>query len=145
VAVSLAEGPDALSEGFRFLQTTAGSQREILLGPLAGGAKYRVWCLTSAAQWRSPAPLLARDVFVRPGQTVRVRFAKTDGASISGRVTGSDGKGLKYVNAMVRMSGGDVHLIGTVTDPDGNYTLAGVPPGTHRLELLRSQMRTTPG
>ena len=36
-------------------------------------------------------------------------------------------------------------MIGAVTDKKGNYTLTGVPAGTHELELLRHAKRTAPG
>jgi hypothetical protein len=115
------------------------------LGPLPGGRKYR---LRRHMYLRAPgysATLFERHAFVKSGETVEFPVRRNEGAIVSGRVTDSDDKPLVDVNVTVSTRDESGVVIGAVTDRDGNYTLTGVPVGTHALELLRHAPRTTPG
>jgi hypothetical protein len=113
------------------------------IGPLPGGQKYKVTASASIMKLSYQPTLFERVVALAPGATSDVMLENVDGAAVSGTITGVDEKPLAAVNVMVKTSDGLV--IGAFTDEAGKYELRGVPPGTHKLELLRHAKRTVPG
>ncbi|MFH1748777.1 MAG: carboxypeptidase-like regulatory domain-containing protein [Planctomycetota bacterium] len=112
---------------------------------LPGGQRYRVTQQAYAREWAYGATFFAKTIELPPGKTLDVDFATSGGSELSGRVSGLDDKPLQHVNVMVKTAGDSDLLIGAMTDAKGMYKLTGIPPGRHKLELLRYAIRTAPG
>lgn len=120
---------------------SAGKARK--LGPLPAGQWYKVTARGSSNKLSYTPILFERLVKLAPGETASASYEPTEGATVTGRISGVDDKPLGRVNVTVRTADGLV--IGAVTDEQGKYELRGVPPGAHTLKLLRHAKRTAPG
>jgi len=95
---------------------------------LAGPGSYSVRVYTEGRVMSVP-------VEAGPGKTpVEVRLAR--GATVSGRVTDRDGKGVPWVSIQLhgRQDGGFSANAGSLAD--GSFTLADVPPGVYQLSAF---------
>jgi hypothetical protein len=151
LAAELGQSTETLRVNFNVVDFVAFTpeadegRREYRLGPLPGGRTYRI---CRHMYLRAPgysATLFERRVSLRPGETIELPVHREEGTTVTGRVTDSDDKPLVNVNLTVSTHDESGLVIGAVTDQEGNYTLTGVPAGTHALELLRHAKRTTPG
>jgi hypothetical protein len=114
-------------------------------GPLPPGHRYRLVVHSSAQELPYWATVLERVVRLPPGQTVDALLKPGEGATLSGCVTGMDERPLANVNVLVKVGEPAELVVGDLTDKHGRYQIAGVPPGQHKLELLRYAIRTAPG
>lgn len=114
------------------------------LGPLPGGRQFRVTHRLYLRGLPYLPTLSESTVTVVSGQTVEC-LRPAGGATVTGRVTGLDGLPLPNVNVLARIGADAATATGAVTDGDGAFRLTGLPPGTHKLELLRYAARTGPG
>ncbi len=138
------ENPETERVSFSSPLLWRGSRgKPMRIGPLPGGQKYKVTASASVMKLSYQPTLFERVVALAPGATSDVVLENVDGAAVSGTITGVDEKPLAAVNVMVKTSDGLV--IGALTDEAGKYELGGVPPGTHKLELLRHAKRLVPG
>jgi hypothetical protein len=129
---------------FNFTPPPSGSRdKPQRFGPLPGGQKYKVTASAYSTKLSYQPTLSERVVALASGATVDVALGNTEGATVSGTVTSVDEKPLPAVNVMVKAADGVV--VGALTDEAGKYELRGVPPGTHKLELLRHAKRMVPG
>ena len=126
-------------------EADAPKDRTQRIGPLAGGKRYRVSQVLWGSGLAYSPTLFEFDVWATPGKTTPIPFPKDGGTKVSGRIASQDGASLANVNVMVRIGESAQMTLGAVTDKDGNFTVANVPPGEHRLELLRHAVRVGPG
>ena len=149
VNVSLAPQSDDSADAPRVylnvFTPTILEEKKSKLGPLPGNVKYRVTRYGYSQELAYAATLFAREVYLESGQTTKLALRSEKGTTVSGCVTGTDGQPLANVNVLAKTRDAAGLVIGAVTDKKGNYTLTGVPVGTHDLELLRHAKRTTPG
>ena len=113
------------------------------LGPLPGGHTWQVTARGYAGDLPYQPTLLQKRVLVPAGETVDLKLAAGDGATVTGKLTDKEGQALPNVNVMIETA--DHLVVGAVTDKQGAYKLAGVPSGTHQIKLLRHAQRLTAG
>lgn len=123
----------------------ARDSRKFKFGPLPPGHRYVVTQYYSTDDLGSPAIFNARWVSPKAGQRCKVDLNTPDGTEMSGRLTGESGQLLANVNVMIRSAAADGMIVGTISDKKGRYTLRGLPPGLHRLDLIRYAVRSGPG
>lgn len=114
------------------------------LGPLPPGFSYRVARTIWSPELRYTITLFERVVRLAPGANEAVVLEAGPGATLTGRLTDTKGRPLANVNVLARLEGPGGVTIGGLSDEDGRYTLRGLPPGRHTLELLRHAKPTAP-
>jgi hypothetical protein len=123
----------------------AGDGAKSRAGPLVGGMTYRVGNWVWGKRFGAPATRFETVVKAEPGKTVPVQLSPEGGTALSGRITLKEGSPLRDVNVMVKIGEGAKLVLGALTDEKGDYTIANVPSGSHKLELLRHAVRVGPG
>lgn len=114
-------------------------------GPLPAGHQYRLRVYARSRTMPDSATIFERLITLEAGRTVEVRLKDLPGATVSGRLTDTDGKPLRFVNVLIKCGPGDELVLGAITDKDGQYEIKGVPAGEHKLELLRYAKHRPPG
>lgn len=91
----------------------------------------------------SPSYNGTRTATVRTGQTTDLGPATCVGSTggVQGRICGPSGLWLSGARVYVDLGGGNV--VETSTDAAGNYTLTGVPDGTHTVHVTRGSFETS--
>ncbi|MEE8171044.1 MAG: carboxypeptidase-like regulatory domain-containing protein [Phycisphaerae bacterium] len=159
-SVSLHPAVSSLVDGRAFFGRTAAPFTNVMMnyyvprtkdgafhiGPVPAGIDLTLNHSAMTRRTGAPAVLRKTRVRVAPGETLRMSVAWDEGLELNGRVTANDGKPLRDVNVLVTTGSGiDEDAFGTLTDKDGRYRLAGLPPGEHKLDLSRHAVRTGPG
>ncbi len=135
--------PDRINVFFN-LVWWPGAKAPSRLGPLPGGHRYRLAHRRNSNRTGAPATLFEKVLFVKPGETVKA-LPDLKGATVTGRVSTTKGQPLRDVNVTVALGPQRQLILGAVTDEKGVYTLTGLPPGNHSLQLERYAVRTGPG
>lgn len=129
-----------------FLMRGMRAAETLRLGPLPPDRTYAVSLTARAPRLGYQPTLLSRRVTLAPGQTVKVEVPDEEGAAtVSGRVLDTEGRPLRDVNLTVTVGEQTELILGALTDEAGAYTVRGVPPGRHTIELTRHAVRTGPG
>jgi protocatechuate 3,4-dioxygenase beta subunit len=139
------------------------------VGPVPGGKKWVLTISEYAMEHQYTATLLKKPLTLADGETHRLGLLGKEGAKVTGKVIGPEGKPLSEV--MVGLAPqttkkkydpavtGEAQLInstgvndaandtfyGALTNKSGEFTVAGLPPGPYAMTAQRWAVRTAPG